>query len=219
MSQSTLLRLMTLLSPSFPVGGFAYSSGLEQAVADQLVTDSQTLGDWLLSIVQNGSIWNDVVLLVESHRRIGNARPIAEISDLAEALAGSKERCLEQQNLGGAFIDAVKASGLAMPTAIGEQPAYPVAIGAIAAAQGLDLESALGAFLHAYFSNQIQCAIRLGLLGQNGGVALLAGFEPVILETAKQANLSTLEDLGASSLMADILAMRHETLYSRIFRS
>ena len=219
MSQSTLLRLMTLLSPSFPVGGFAYSSGLEQAVADQLVTDNTTLGDWLVSIVQRGSIWNDAVLLAESHRRVGNGKSIAEIADLAEALAGSKERHLEQQNLGSAFIDAVKASGLIMPPSIGDRAAYPVAIGAIAAAQGLDLESALGAFLHAYVSNQIQCAIRLGVLGQNGGVALLASLEPVILETARQANLSTLDDLGASSLMADISAMRHETLYSRIFRS
>lgn len=219
MSQSTLLRLMTLLSPSFPVGGFAYSSGLEQAVADRLVTDSPSLEEWLSSIVQRGSIWNDAVLLAESHRRVGTGNSIAEIVDLAEALAGSKERHLEQQNLGGAFIDAVKASGLALPTSISDRAAYPVAIAAIAAAQGLDLESALGAFLHAFVSNQIQCAIRLGVLGQNGGVALLSRFEPAILETAKQANLSTLDDLGASSLMADICAMRHETLYSRIFRS
>lgn len=219
MSQSTLLRLMTLLSPTFPVGGFAYSSGLEQAVADQLVTDSQTLGYWLLSIVQRGTIWNDAVLLAESHRRASEGNSISEITDLAEALAGSKERHLEQQNLGGAFLDAVKASGLNMPLAIGDRAAYPVAIGATAAAQGLELESALGAFLHGYISNQIQCAIRLGVLGQNGGVALLSSLEPVILETARQANLSTLEDLGASSLMTDISSMRHETLYSRIFRS
>ncbi len=219
MSQTTLLRLMTLLSPSFPVGGFAYSSGLEQAVADHLVTDSQTLGVWLLSNVQNGAIWNDAVLLAESYRQVGNGGAVAEIAELAEALAGSKERCLEQQNLGGAFIEAVRASGLAMPSSISERMAYPVAIGAIAAAQGLDLESALGAFLHAFVSNQIQCAIRLGVFGQNGGVALLAGFEPIIVETAKRANLSTPDDLGASSLMADISAMRHETLYSRIFRT
>ena len=106
MTQSTLLRLMTLLSPSFPVGGFAYSSGLEQAVADGLVTNGETLGDWLTSVVRNGLVWNDCVLLAESHRRTGEGEPILEIAALAEALAGSKERCLEQLNLGGAFIDA-----------------------------------------------------------------------------------------------------------------
>ena len=219
MSQFTLLRLMTLLSPSFPVGGFAYSSGLEQAVADQLVTDGLTLGGWLLCIVERGSIWNDAVLLAESHRRVGDGTSISEITDLAEALAGSKERHLEQQNLGGAFIEAVKASGLFMPSLIGERAAYPVAIGTIAAAQGLDLKSALGAFLHAFVSSQIQCAIRLGVTGQNGGVALLAGMEPAIAHTAARATLSTLDDLRSSSLMADISSMRHETLYSRIFRT
>jgi urease accessory protein len=217
--KSTLLRLMTLLSPSFPVGGFAYSSALEQAVADQLVADSVTLGSWLRAIVQNGALWNDAVLLAESHRMVCRDAPLSDVADLAESLAGSKERHLEQQNLGGAFIDAVMASGLRLPTALGSRTAYPVAVGAIAAAQELDLESALGAFLHAFVSNQIQCAIRLGATGQNGGVALLAGMEPLILDTAKRAHLSTLDDLGASSMMADISAMRHETLYSRIFRT
>ncbi len=219
MSQATLLRLMTLLSPSFPVGGFAYSSGLEQAVADGLVSDSETLGTWLGSIVEHGSIWNDAVLLTGAFHKVEAGEPIDGMADLAESLAGSKERHLEQQNLGGAFIDAVKASGLQLPSLLGARAAYSVAIGAVAAAQEVDLESALGAFLHAFVSNQIQCAIRLGVLGQNGGVALLAGFEPLILETARRAGHSTLDDLGASTVMADISSMRHETLYSRIFRT
>ncbi len=219
MSQTTLLRLMTLLSPTFPVGGFAYSSGLEQAVADHLVNDQISLGDWLTSIVRNGAVWNDCVLVAETHRRVGAGEPILEMATLAAALAGSKERWLEQSNLGGAFIDTVRASGLELPLSIAGKIAYTVAIGAVSAAQGLDCESALIAFVHAFVSNQIQCAIRLGVLGQNGGVALLARFEGLILETAHSANISTLDDLGASSLMADISSMRHETLYSRIFRS
>ncbi|MGB8817751.1 MAG: urease accessory protein UreF [Rhizobiaceae bacterium] len=219
MSQSAMLRLMTLLSPSFPVGGFAYSSGLEQAVADGLVTGSETLGNWLRPVVESGAVWNDAVLLAQSHRQAAANVSFGETATLAEGLAGSQERHLEQQNLGSAFIDAVKASGLAMPAEIGEQVPYPVAVGAIAAAQGLELESALGAFVHAFVSNQIQCAIRLGVTGQNGGVALLAAMEPVILEAAKCASLSTLEDLGTSTLMADVSSMRHETLYSRIFRT
>ncbi len=219
MSQFALLRLMTLMSPSFPVGAFAYSSGLEQAVSDGLVMNDATLNNWLRAIVAYGAIWNDCVLVAETYRRFGVGEPILEIAILAEALAGSKERWHEQSNLGGAFIDAVRASGLELPLSIGEKVAYPVAIGAVSAAQGLDCESALIAFVHAFVSNQIQCAIRLGVLGQNGGVALLSRFESLILETAHRANVSTLDDLGASTLMADISSMRHETLYSRIFRS
>lgn len=210
---------MMLLSPSFPVGAFAYSSGLEQAVSDGLVTDDATLDNWLRAIVEFGAIWNDCILIAETHRRVGAGEPVLEMTTLAEALAGSKERWLEQSNLGDAFIDAVRASGLELPQSIGEKIAYPVAIAAVASAQGLDAECALIAFIHAFVSNQIQCAIRLGVLGQNGGVALLARFETMILETAARANLSSFNDLGSSSLMADISSMRHETLYSRIFRT
>lgn len=219
MSQSTLIRLMTLLSPSFPVGGFAYSSGLEQAVADGLVTDGALLSNWLRSIVQRGFIWNDAVLLGETHRQATNGGSLAEIAALAEALAGSNERHMEQANLGDAFVEATRAGRLELPPLPNDRIAYPVAIGAACAAQGLALEHALSAFLHAFVSNQIQCAIRLGVLGQNGGVALLTGMEPVIAETAARANHSTLDDLGSSALMADISSMRHETLYSRIFRT
>jgi urease accessory protein len=219
MSQTTLLRLMTLLSPSFPVGGFAYSHGLEQASADGLVTNAEELGEWLSQLLRSGTAWNDAVLLAQAHRGADNPEALRAVADLAEALAGSQERHMESQNLGAAFITAVKAAVLAMPDALGERAAYPVAVGAAAAAQGLAVIDAVSAFLHAFVSNQIQCAIRLGILGQNGGVALLTGLEPLLGETAARASQSTLDDLGVNSIMADIAAMRHETLYSRIFRT
>ena len=214
-----LLRLMMLLSPSFPVGGFAYSHGLEQAVANGQVSDAAALQEWLSSLLAQGSQWNDAVLLTEAHRRAAAGQALGEIAELAEALAGSKERHLEQQNLGGAFISAVKAGGLVMPEELGEKAAYPVAVGAAAAAQDIDAMSANTAFLHAFASNQIQCAIRLGIMGQAGGVRLLADLEAVLLETASKAAASALDDLGSNTIAAEIASMRHETLYSRIFRT
>jgi urease accessory protein len=219
MTQPALLRLMMLLSPSFPVGGFAYSSGLEQAVAGGLVTKPAELEDWLGAVIGQGPVWNDAVLLAQAHKLVSAGRGIEELADLAAALAPSKERLLEQQNLGAAFIDAVRVSGLALPEGLGESASYPVAVGAIAAAQALDGFDALAAYLHAFASNQIQCAIRLGMLGQNAGVALLAKLEETILQSAERASNSTLDDLGSSAIMADIMTMRHEDLNSRIFRT
>ena len=216
---SKLLRLMLLLSPSFPVGGFAYSHGLEQAAADGQVPDAAALREWLSGLLGCGSQWNDAVLLAEAHRRASARQGLVEVAELAEALAGSKERHLEQQKLGNAFISAVKAGGLAMPEGLGERAAYAVAVGAAAAAQCIDAESAAAAFLHSFASNQIQCAIRLGILGQAGGVRLLTELEAVILETALKAAASTLDDLGSNTIAAEIASMRHETLYSRIFRT
>jgi urease accessory protein len=219
LSQSTLLRLMLLLSPSFPVGGFAYSHGLEQAAFDGQVRDAETLVEWLSSLLVQGSQWNDAVLLAEAHRRAAAGQALGDLLELAEALAGSKERHLEQQNLGNAFISAVKAGGLAMPEGLGEKAAYPVAVGGCAAVQGIDAVSALTAYLHSFASNQIQCAIRLGILGQAGGVRVLAALEPLILDIATRAFASTLDDLGSNTIAAEIASMRHETLYSRIFRT
>lgn len=219
MSQAALLRLMTLLSPSFPVGGFAYSHGLEQAMADGLVANAGALRDWLAQLLRSGTAWNDAVLLAEAHRSTDMPEKLSAAAELAEALAGSRERHLESQNLGAAFITAVKSGGLAIPEALGEGAAYPVAVGAAAAAQGLTVIDALSAYLHAFVSNQIQCAIRLGILGQNGGVSLLTGIEALIAEGAMRASTSTLDDLGSNTIISEISAMRHEALHSRIFRS
>ncbi|WP_430702222.1 urease accessory protein UreF, partial [Mesorhizobium captivum] len=68
-SSIALLRLMAWLSPSFPVGGFSYSHGLERAVHDGLVADRETLAEWLETLVEMGSGWNDAVLFAESWRR------------------------------------------------------------------------------------------------------------------------------------------------------
>ena len=219
MSQTALLRLMTLLSPSFPVGGFAYSHGLEQAAAEGLVTNVAGLGDWLSQLLMAGTAWNDAVLLAEARRCADMPESLRSIAALAEALAGSHERFMESQNLGTAFITAVRSGGLALPKTLGDSTAYPVAVGAAAAAQGLPAIDALSAYLHAFSSNQIQCAIRLGVLGQNGGVGLLTGLEPLIGETAARASVSTLDELGSNAIISEIAAMRHETLYSRIFRT
>ncbi len=219
MSQTALLRLMTLLSPSFPIGGFAYSHGLEQAATDGLVANAAGLGDWLSHLLTAGTAWNDAVLLAEAHRSADRPEALRSVAELAEALAGSRERHLESQNLGAAFIAAVTSGGLAMPVTLGESAAYSVAVGAAAAAQGLTAIDALSAYLHAFVSNQIQCAIRLGILGQNGGVGLLTGLEPLIGETATRASASTLDDLGSNTIMSEISTMRHETLHSRIFRT
>jgi urease accessory protein len=219
MSQTSLLRLMLLLSPSFPVGGFAYSHGLEQAAVDGQVTGADGLGEWLSQLLRSGSAWNDAVLLAEAHRLADARKSLGDLTELAEALAGSKERHLEQQNLGRAFISAVKAGGLELPEALGDRAAYPVAVGAAAAAQGLGAAAALTAFLHSFASNQVQCAIRLGILGQAAGVRALAEMEQALMNVASRAVASTLADLGSNTIAAEIASMKHESLYSRIFRT
>ena len=126
---------------------------------------------------------------------------------------------METQAQGAAFILAAKAGGYAMPDHLPAKASYAIAAGSIAAAQGISLVDGLAAFIHAFASNQVQVAIRLSLFGQAQGVRMVAALEPLIIETASRAALSSLDDLGGSTMMAEIAAMRHETLYSRIFRT
>lgn len=218
-SNVALLRLMAWLSPSFPVGGFSYSHGLERAVHDGLVADSKDLAAWLETLVEMGSGWNDAVLFAESWRRARQAGDLDEIAALAEALAGSRERHTETMLQGAAFLKAASAWPCQALARLPAECAYCVAVGAVAGGNGIALQDALSAFLQTFFSNLVQAAIRLGVVGQTGATALLAGFEPLALETASRASNSTLDDLGGCAFVSDIMAMKHETQYSRLFRS
>lgn len=214
-----LLRLMAWLSPAFPVGGFSYSHGLECAVHDGLIVDAVSLAGWLETLVEMGSGWNDAVLFAESWRRARSAGDLDEVAALAEALAGSRERHTETMLQGAAFLQAASAWPSQVLERLPAECAYCVAVGAIAGGNGIALQDALSAFLQAFFSNLVQASIRLGVLGQREATTLLAGFEPLALSTAARAARSTLDDLGGCAFVSDVMAMKHETQYSRLFRS
>lgn len=211
---SALLRLMAWLSPTFPVGSFTYSHGLERAVHDGLVDGREGLRAWIEALLAHGSAWNDAVLFAEAWRLAADGESVEPAAELAQAMAGSRERHMESTLQGEAFMTAASAWGegaRALP--------YCVAVGSTAGRHGVPLETALGAWLQAFASNQLQAAIRLSVIGQTDAVGLLAALESVILETAGRVARSTLDDLGSCTVAAEIAAMNHETQYSRLFRS
>ena len=216
---TTLLRLMAWLSPAFPIGSFSYSHGLEGAVHDGLVSDADELRDWLAALMEYGSAWNDAVLLAEAMRRAEAGGDMTELAELGEALAGSAERHMETTLQGRAFVDAAAAWPNTVLSTLPERAPYCVAVGALAGAMRLPAVPALAAFLQAFASNQVQAAIRLGVTGQSDGVRTLASLEPLITASAERAAHSSLDDLGSATLVSEITAMRHETQYSRLFRT
>jgi len=218
-SSQGLLRLMALLSPAFPVGSYSYSSGLEGAVHDGLLEGRSGLEVWLGAILENGSCWNDAVLFCEAWRRVRSGERLDAVAELAEALAGSLERHREAMLQGTAFLAAARHwPELRLPEAEGEA-VYCVAVGAVAGANDLPLEASCAAFLQSYLSNMIQAAIRLSVIGQADAVAVLGSLEGRVLEIARRAAASSLDDLGSATMIAEAAVMRHETQYSRLFRS
>ncbi len=217
--QAALLRLMAWLSPAFPVGAFAYSHGLERAVHDGLVADRDSLSDWIEALITHGSGWNDAVLAAESRRRAAEGGDLAELAALGEALAGSGERHMETMLQGTAFLEAARqwpAPGLA---SLPSRAPYPVAVGAVSGVHSIAAEPMLAALVQAFATNLVQAAIRLSVVGQQQAVAIVAALEPAITAAAARAARSDLDDLGAASFTADIMAMRHEEQHVRLFRS
>lgn len=214
-----LLRLANWLSPAFPVGGFAYSGGLEQVLADNRLADGAELADWVDGLLRQGSLWNDAVLFSLAWQNQADAAMLAELSDLALAMAGSAERHMEIGVLGNAFVAAARAWPDPVLERLPDGAPYAVAVGAVAGAHGVALEAALSVFLNAAVNQAASVAIRCGLIGQASAQAIVAGLESRILDIAKRATGAGLDDLGSFSLAADIAAMNHETLGTRLFRS
>jgi urease accessory protein len=211
-----LLRLMTWLSPAFPTGAFAYSHGLEWAVESGDVCNETSLAAWLTDIIINGTGRSDTILLRHGHRAAAKPATLSDIADLAYASAASRERQSESLDQGRAFMLAAAAWGV--PDAPERIP-YPVAVGAVAGAHGIPENAIATAFLQAFIANLISAAVRLVPLGQTAGLRVLAGLEPTILRTAEETKDATLDDLGGCAFRSDLAAMRHETQYTRLFRS
>ena len=223
---AALYRLLTWLSPAFPVGAFAYSSGIEWAVEAGDVTDAASLRDWLAAMLADGSGFCDGVLLAQTHRAAvaKDVLALREIAELAAAFVPSRERLLETSTQGRAFIDIARSAwacdGLeALISACDGAIVYPVAVGLVSAAHQIPLVPTMHGMLHALVSNWISAGARLVPLGQTDSQRILAALEPVVVATATRALDASIDDLGSATFRADLASLRHETQYTRLFRS
>ncbi|MEM6887892.1 MAG: urease accessory UreF family protein [Pseudomonadota bacterium] len=205
-----LLTLMQWMSPGFPVGAFAYSHGLEAMIDQGAVASTDDLRLWLEDVLISGGCQADLTLLARAYR----GGDLADLDDEARAFAASAERLTETLDQGAAFartVDAVWHTDV-------DRRAYPVAVGRAAAHVGLALQPTAEAYAHAFLSNLIFAAQRLMPLGQTDAQHLLNTLNPLVVAAAQGAT----DDPGplySNCIAADIAAMRHETQYSKVFRT
>lgn len=220
---------MTWLSPAFPVGGFSYSHGLEAAVDAGLVDGADSLARWLTAVLTAGGARIDAILLAEAWRAEteADAGRAERAAVLVDACRGSAELALESRAQGAAFLDAVAAAWPApaigryreLLARIARPPAYATAVGTAAAAAAVPLDAVLVAWLQAFAANGVSAGIRLIPIGQRAGLGVLAQLEPVVLAAAADAARLSPGDIATSTWVADWASARHETLYTRLFRS
>lgn len=225
-SPAALYRLLAWMSPAYPVGAFSYSHGLEWAVEAGDIGNLASLVDWLSVVLRQGSGLADATFCAHAHRATaaGDSEALAEVAELALAFQPSRERRLETTAQGNAFMMATEAAWPAASLTLVRRAwpgavAYPVAVGAATAAHAIEEIVALHAFLHAVAANLVSAAVRLVPLGQTDGQRALAALETVVAETVAVARLTALDDIGGHALRSDLASMRHETQYTRLFRS
>ena len=216
---AALQRLLTWLSPAFPVGSFAWSQGLETAIADGRMTTGADLRSWLDGLLVAGSHRTDVILLAHAYRAADDAAQLADIAALGLALTSSAERLQETTLTGEAVAIAARAWPSDVFARLPQPCPYPVVVGAVAAAHGIGLTDTLLAYLTAAIHTQISVAVRLVPLGQTAGLQVMAALEPQVAHLAAIAADADLSDIGTITYAADIAQMRHETLGTRVFRS
>jgi urease accessory protein len=220
-------RLLTWLSPAFPVGAFSYSHGLEYAVEAGLVNDRATLIAWTEGIVRYGAGRLDGMLLLAAHRAAtrSDTDGLKDVAELASAMRGGAELALESTAQGAAFLKAIGAgwphlvASPALRALAQSSLSYPVAVGATAAVAGIAEAPALQAYLTAFCGNLVSAALRLAPIGQSDGVAALAALEPTVSHQVERLRAAPFETLGTASLTVDWCSMKHETQETRLFRS
>jgi urease accessory protein len=222
---AALYRMLAWLSPSFPIGSFSFSHGLEAAAESGAVCGRTTLQQWISAILTWGTGRIDVDILCAAYRAAAADDIVALVDANCRGLAfrATSETRLETTAQGDAFLKtcctAWGDSFLDRWAACGEAVCYPAAVGAAMARAGIPLEWALVGYLQAMAANLVSAGLRLGIIGQTDGQRILAALEPVISSASAVALTRDPDCFGTATFAVELASMAHETQYTRLFRS
>ncbi len=226
LAPQALLQLMWLASPALPVGGFAYSEGLESAVEAGRVTGEADAADWLLdqlhlSLARSelpvaAAAWRawqaiEVHALVALNAWVGQTRESGEMKLQTEQMGRSLGEWLRHRDTAD--------PRLAVLLALEPAPTWPVAFALAAWHTGAPLREGLLAMAFGWAENMVQAAMKAVPLGQAAGQRMLGRLAQAIPQAVDDALALPPEDRQAFAPMLAILSSRHESQYSRLFRS
>ena len=217
-----LYRLLSWLSPSYPVGAFSYSHGLEHAVETGRVATAEDVSAWVSTVLLQGTGRVDGVLFREAYSAVAGANwdHLDHVIELGNAFQATSEFALETRAQGNAFVTATLAAWPADAlTRIEDGAVYPVAVAVACAAHGIDLKTALHGYFHAFSANLVSAAVRLVPLGQTDGQRAIATLSDAVTRAQDQALTIPLDNIGSAAPLIDLASMHHETQYTRLFRS
>ncbi len=222
-----LYRLLAWLSPAYPIGAFSYSHGVETAVEEGFVKDRASLVTWLRTVLTDGTGRVDGALFAAAWRaaEAQDWKTFDTVAERAAAWRGTSEMALEQRQQGGSFLSITRNAWNhpdldATHQRLSGEIALPVAVALAAAVHGIALEMALSGYLHAFTANLISAAVRTVPLGQTDGQLALAALEATVQRTVEAAlAVDDLDEVGTATPLLDWCSLKHETQYTRLFRS
>lgn len=206
-----ILTLTQWLSPAYPIGAFAYSHGIEAAIAHGWIEDTEGLEHWVRDCLTRGSGRADAVWL----RLAFASEDPCQIDALARAFAPSQERLREAALQGRAFVQTTNSVwGFELPNLL-----LPVAVGHAARIAHLEEEATVSLFLQAFVTNLVSAAMRLMPIGQTAGQRVIHQLQNDCLKAVFETRSATPDDVFSNAFLSDIAAMKHETQQPRLFQS
>jgi len=225
-SASALLQLMWLASPALPVGGFSYSEGLEAAVEAGRVTNETEAAAWLRDQLHLSLARSDLAVCAKAFKawQRDDLAHVTELNDWVTTTRETAELRQQTQQMGRSLVEWLKNRGeidprVAQLKALAPAPTWPVAFALAAAQIGAPLREALLSFGFGWAENMVQAALKAVPLGQSAGQRVLAALVADLPAAVDQATALMDSERQAFTPMLAILSARHETQYSRLFRS
>jgi urease accessory protein len=218
-----LVRLLQIVSPAMPIGAFAYSQGLEQAVADGWVTDESQTAAWLLGLLESSFATLDLPVLARltAAWRSDDRAAVGRWSAWLLACRPTQEARAEDRQLGTALARVLEALGIegAAPWMIRSDVTHAAMFALATARFAIPTAVALAGYAFSWAEAITSAAVRLVPLGQNAGQRLLVAAGDAIERAVPRALALADDDLCATAPGQALASARHETLYSRLFRS
>lgn len=218
-----LLRLLQLSSSLCPIGAFAFSQGLEQAVDRRWVRDERTLGDWLLGVGRHSLGRLDLPLLLRAHAawQCGDAASALGVAGKVRANREARELWEQEREQGSAFALLLTNLGVRAAAQLEDraQSSYVVAYALGAVHFGISADLAAYGYAFAWSEQQASAAARLIPLGHMATQRVLSTVLSDVPQWVKNAAVLGDEEVGSLTPGLAIAAAWHETQYSRLFRS
>jgi urease accessory protein len=213
-------RLWQLISPSLPVGAYAYSAGLESAIDRGFVTDAQSCTSWLTGMLSQSFTYNDLPVFFalydlwlseDSAAIVDSTKYLQSLRETAELLAEDRQTGKALQRL---LIDLDMADAETIP-----QPSYATMFALACVRWQIDVSQGALGLAWSWLENQVAAAIKLVPLGQTDGQRMLLALTPELHAAVATAAALNPNDIGRSLPGLALLSSGHEQQYSRLFRS